>query len=60
MAERARLPYGLLEEIVAARYFSRAIAANTANVPGWEASAWRTLAKEIEHELAEEETADSE
>lgn len=55
MAERERLPYGLLEEVVAARYYGRAHAANAANAPGEEASPLRVLAKDIEHELAVEE-----
>lgn len=57
MAERARLPYGLLEEVIAARYFRRAVAANKANVPGWEHSAMRTLAREIELEIVAEDLA---
>lgn len=55
MAEMDRLPVGMLEEIIESRAYARAHAANAADVPDWQASPMRTRAKEIEHELAEEE-----
>lgn len=57
MAERARLPDGLLEEIIASRYYARAVAANQIDPKGWNSSPMRTTAMEIEHELAGEEIA---
>lgn len=55
MAERARLPEGLLEEIIASRAYARAVAANQVDPKGWDQSELRTIAKEIEHELVAEE-----
>jgi hypothetical protein len=59
MAERARLPDGLLEEIIESRSYARAVAANEVDPTGWNTSPMRTAAKDIEHELAAEEIADT-
>ena len=50
LAERARLPEGLLEEIVESRAFARAVAANTIDLKGWSSSPMRIAAKELELE----------
>jgi len=59
LAERARLPEGFLEEIIESRAYARALATNQGDpdANGWRSSPIRTLAREIEHELAEEEIA---
>ena len=56
-AERARLPEGFLDEIVASLAFARAVAANETDPKGWQSSDLRIMAKELEHERAEEEIA---
>lgn len=54
-AEQQRLPAGFLEQVIEYRAYAAAYAANEIDASGWQASPLRTLAKEIEHELAEEE-----
>lgn len=55
VAEQQRLPAGFLEQIVEYRAFAAAWFANQADASGWQSSPMRTVAKEIEHALAEEE-----
>lgn len=55
MAERARLPDGLLDEIVASRNYARAYAANQADPKGFSASELRTAVFVIEGELAQDD-----
>lgn len=54
-AEKMRLPEGLLEEIIESRSYARAMHANEVDPTGWVSSPVRTMAKEIEMELATQE-----
>lgn len=54
-AEKMRLPEGLLEEIIESRAYTRAWQANEVDPKGWASSPRRTMAKEIEMELAADE-----
>jgi hypothetical protein len=49
-----RMPVGFLEDVILARRYVEAYYANEANVPGWDQSELRTLARQIEMELAQE------
>ena len=55
-AEQQRLPVGFLEQVIEYRRYAEAYAANEADhdANGWMSTPMRTLAKEIEHTLAEE------
>jgi len=55
LAEKGRLPDGLLEEIIASRSYARALAANQVDPKGWNSSPMRITANEIAFELAQEE-----
>jgi hypothetical protein len=55
LAERARLPEGFLEEIIASRQYARAVAANTVDPKSAGSSAIRQRALVITFELAQEE-----
>lgn len=57
LAERAALPEGFLDEVVQSLAYSRAVAANQANLPGLGDSRLRQIASAIEHEFAAEEIA---
>ena len=56
-AEQQRLPVGFLEQIIEYRRYAEAYAANQVDgsSDGWRSTPMRTLAKELEHALAEEE-----
>lgn len=49
------MPAGFLERILDYRGYAAAYYANRVNPAGWQSTALRTMAMEIEHELAEEE-----
>lgn len=53
--ERQRLPAGFMEQIIEYRRYAEAFAANQVQPEGWRSSPLRTIAMEIEHELAAEE-----
>lgn len=57
MSERAHLPEGLLEEIVEARAYERAVAANANDPKTCDQSPLRRLAMDLTFELAQEEIA---
>ena len=54
-AEIDRLPCGFVDEMIESFAFARAVSANDANVPGWETSPLRTLARQIEMDIAQEQ-----
>jgi hypothetical protein len=54
-AELQRLPSGFLQQVLEYRRYVAAYFANEADPKGWQSSAMRTLAMEIEHALAAEE-----
>lgn len=49
------MPVGFLEDVILARRYVEAYYANEANAPGWETSELRTMARQIEMELAQEQ-----
>lgn len=49
------MPVGFVEDVILTRRYVDAYYANEANVPGWETSPLRTLARQIEMERAQEE-----
>lgn len=53
-AERRRLPAGFLEQVIEYRHYAEAYRANEIDEKGWDSTPLRRLAKEIQHELAEE------
>jgi len=55
LRELQRLPVGFMEQVIEYRRYAEAVATNTAHPEGWDTSPMRTLAMEIEHELAAEE-----
>jgi hypothetical protein len=55
LAEQQRLPAGFLEQVIEYRNYAAAKAANTIEPKGWTSSPMRTLAKEIEHALVQEQ-----
>jgi hypothetical protein len=59
-AELQRLPAGFLPQVIEYRRYAAAYFVNIADPTGWQSSDLRTLAKEIEHALAEEEIAQRE
>jgi hypothetical protein len=56
-AELQRLPAGFLQQIIEYRSYAAAVAANDVDPAGWQASTLRTVAKDIEHALVDEEMA---
>ena len=55
--ELQQVPVGFLQQIIEYRRYAAAYFANQSDPHGWPASNMRTLAREIEHELAAEEIA---
>lgn len=53
--EQQRLPVGFLEQVIEYRAYAAAHAANEVDAPGWEKSPMRTMARQIEMALAQEE-----
>jgi len=56
-AELQRLPAGFLQQVIEYRHYAAAVAANAADPKGASSSPLRTLAQEIEFELAAGEIA---
>jgi hypothetical protein len=54
-AELQRLPAGFLEQVIEYRSYAAAYTANELDPAGWQHTPMRTLAMEIEHDLANEE-----
>ena len=55
--ELQQVPVGFLQQIIEYRRYAAAYFANQSDPHGWQASVLRTLAKDIEFELAAEEIA---
>ena len=48
------MPVGFIEDVIMARRYVDAYRANEANLPGWDTSPLRVLARQIEMQLAKD------